>query len=415
MKTVQFVTSLSLITSVSIVSGYTSQSYLTRPSESNPNVSILEYDHKDDPLNHINSSISESRFLAQRIVGGDPATFGEFPWYAKGKGGFYCGSSLIRNDVLLTAAHCFKYFDRGALIGITNLTSSNQVDTIPMVSYHLHPNYIDATNENDIMLIKLERGPNVPVPLVAWNKDRTIPSNGEVVRTIGFGRVTASGSLSKVLRKVDINVIDYQTCANDYSNYSQHPIDEQMICAGILDVGGKDSCDGDSGGPLIRQSSGTNIIVGIVAWGEGCASEDYPGVYTRVSTYDQWIQETMCAITSFPCGSSTTNPPAGPKTTRPPTQPPTMAKAPTRPPTQLSRPTNAPTNKPGMVPPVQPKPRIQPKRTRCYKDGFAGWRMYTLRKYSKGKVKCLDSCTLRASTKIYLKHTWKFGTCAGRK
>ena len=56
-----------------------------------------------------------------------------------------------------------------------------------------------------------------------------------------------------------------------------------MICAGKA---GKDSCQGDSGGPMV-DSEGKQV--GIVSWGYGCADEGYPGVYTRVSHYYDWI------------------------------------------------------------------------------------------------------------------------------
>ena len=59
-----------------------------------------------------------------------------------------------------------------------------------------------------------------------------------------------------------------------------------MICAG-LEEGGKDSCQGDSGGPLV---SG-NVLAGIVSWGYGCAVAGYPGVYTEVAHFSNWINQ----------------------------------------------------------------------------------------------------------------------------
>lgn len=59
-----------------------------------------------------------------------------------------------------------------------------------------------------------------------------------------------------------------------------------MICA--YDVG-KDSCQGDSGGPLVDKSTG--IQVGVVSWGQGCAEQDYPGVYSDIASVRQWIKD----------------------------------------------------------------------------------------------------------------------------
>jgi len=63
-----------------------------------------------------------------------------------------------------------------------------------------------------------------------------------------------------------------------------------MFCAGEPQ-GGKDSCQGDSGGPVTYYDSTTNsfIEVGLVSWGNGCAEAGYPGVYSRISSYINWI------------------------------------------------------------------------------------------------------------------------------
>lgn len=61
----------------------------------------------------------------------------------------------------------------------------------------------------------------------------------------------------------------------------------RMFCAHELQ---KDSCSGDSGGPVRRLVDG--VLVGLVSFGPGneCASPTIPGVYTRISSVRQWIK-----------------------------------------------------------------------------------------------------------------------------
>ena len=59
-----------------------------------------------------------------------------------------------------------------------------------------------------------------------------------------------------------------------------------MFCAGILDVGGKDACQGDSGGPVTLNGQ----LVGATSWGYGCAQAKYPGLYTDVAMFRNWIE-----------------------------------------------------------------------------------------------------------------------------
>jgi len=65
-----------------------------------------------------------------------------------------------------------------------------------------------------------------------------------------------------------------------------------MICAGF-EAGGHDSCDRDSGGPMIMKTKDGDVLVGLVSWGDGCARPGKPGVYTKISAVRSWILETM--------------------------------------------------------------------------------------------------------------------------
>ena len=82
------------------------------------------------------------------------------------------------------------------------------------------------------------------------------------------------------MQKVSVPYVSEKTCKEAYGSSS---ITAGMICAGRK---GKDSCQGDSGGPMVCAEGHQ---VGVVSWGYGCAEEGYPGVYTRVSHYHDWI------------------------------------------------------------------------------------------------------------------------------
>ena len=62
---------------------------------------------------------------------------------------------------------------------------------------------------------------------------------------------------------------------------------QHMYCAGAVGI---DACQGDSGGPLyLRKADNQWIQVGVTSWGVGCAKAGYPGVWTEVSYFLNWI------------------------------------------------------------------------------------------------------------------------------
>lgn len=107
---------------------------------------------------------------------------------------------------------------------------------------------------------------------------------------MGFGRTQENGTSSEVLLKVTVPVVSDEICSQEYGGLDM----TYRFCAG---VGEKDSCNGDSGSPIINQNK---IQVGIVSDGEGCARSDYPGIYTRVSVFSDWIAASICQYSTQP-------------------------------------------------------------------------------------------------------------------
>lgn len=134
------------------------------------------------------------------------------------------------------------------------------------------------------MIVKLACSSRAPLQKLNFNA--TKPLNGEQVVTAGFGRTIPGGPISRRLLKVTVDVVSQVQCRRQYRRIG--PIyKNEHICAGVP-MGGKDSCQGDSGGPLFGSDKS---LVGIVSWGLGCAEKEFPGIYTRVSTYATFINE----------------------------------------------------------------------------------------------------------------------------
>jgi trypsin len=199
---------------------------------------------------------------------------------------------LIAKNVVLTAAHCQGGSYRVAL-GRHDL-DTNKGQVIGMKKEVPHPNYDRDNTDNDFMLVFLQGAAklNGDVSLVKLNKNVSIPRVGDGVTVMGWGDtdITSASRLSDVLMKVKVKVISNNECAgsSDGRDNYRGQITKNMLCA---KANLKDSCQGDSGGPLI---SSNGKQVGVVSWGIGCASRDFPGVYSKVSEAHKWIESTIC-------------------------------------------------------------------------------------------------------------------------
>lgn len=245
-------------------------------------------------------SVSQSiDSISTRIVGGTQVTAGAFPYFVH-LFNPTCGGSLIYPDIVLTAAHCTSFVGRIVYIGASTINGNGAGSlSRKVIASLVHPSFNATGNEeNDIRLLKLETPSSAQ--LIQLNTNALIPAQGSKVDVIGFGKTSeTSAVVSFNLNQVQVTVQDYDVCQSmENMNIIGDPMTQ--ICAGEL-AGGKDSCDGDSGGPLLI--AGTNIQVGIVSVGVGCARVNASAIYTKISAYDDFIQDGICELSSSPPAS----------------------------------------------------------------------------------------------------------------
>ncbi|XP_009206295.2 coagulation factor XI isoform X2 [Papio anubis] len=237
--------------------------------------------------------------IKPRIVGGTASVRGEWPWQVtlhttSPTHRHLCGGSIIGNQWILTAAHCFYGVESPKIlrvyIGILNQSEIKE-DTsfFGVQEIIIHDQYKMAESGYDIALLKLE----TTVNYTDSQRPICLPSKGDrnVIYTdcwvTGWGYRKLRDKIQNTLQKAKIPLVTNEECQRRYRG---HTITHKMICAGYRE-GGKDACKGDSGGPLSCKHNEVWHLVGITSWGEGCAQRERPGVYTNVVEYVDWILE----------------------------------------------------------------------------------------------------------------------------
>ncbi|CAK8680068.1 unnamed protein product [Clavelina lepadiformis] len=259
----------------------------------------------------------------QRIIGGNEARNGSWPWQAmlvySFSGSSFCGASIIDQRFILTAAHCVEFLsgpsDLKVFVGRHSYQNYGEGKLLSVVNIFPHPDYNQFNLQNDIALLELQEAisfaTNIRKVCYPPVNDSSIdPDAGTTCIITGWGNISPSGGSfipPETLYQARVPVVGSEKCRDLYS--SSHQVTESQICAGFVNEGGVDTCQGDSGGPLIcLVGENTWYQVGLTSFGIGCAQPGYPGVYTRLSYFSQWINEVVTSNGSYVNGVYTEEP-----------------------------------------------------------------------------------------------------------
>ncbi|ROK74140.1 Complement factor I [Anabarilius grahami] len=246
-----------------------------------------EYKQKDDATSHPRR---------KRIVGGEEALPTQIQWQVaiQDKSSIHCGGVYLGGCWVLTAAHCVRLKPKSYRIKISlwkRHRKQSTTDSLQVKNIIIHHEYNPQTYANDIALVQLEElslsdkcmqdNPAVRAVCVPWSTQQFQPNDTCTIS--GWGRDRA-GISSETLKWANVTII------GDCEKYYKDRFLPGMECAGDLE-GKVDSCQGDSGGPLVcKDASGVSYVWGIVSWDDKCGEPNYPGIYTKVAHYFDWIR-----------------------------------------------------------------------------------------------------------------------------
>ncbi|XP_045762379.1 phenoloxidase-activating enzyme-like isoform X2 [Maniola jurtina] len=295
--------------------------YVCCDSNINPSAEVISRDGACPPSalppNPASLCCGTESFSGNKVIGGTETAIDQYPWlalieYARPQ---LCGGSLISNKYVLTAAHCILNKANkprevvAVLLGEYNTTNSGRdcvavegggedctpgAIRVPVESAIPHPAYNTqkiVQFAHDIALLRLSQMVTFNDfirPICLPTSDITkAPPMGMRFFVAGWGAVSETRPSSDIKLYTSLPYVNHEQCQSAFNTLRGSLIWEQQICAGgEID---KDTCKGDSGGPLMYESDKIHEVVGVVSFGLLQCGIKKPSVYTKVYDYLTWI------------------------------------------------------------------------------------------------------------------------------
>ncbi|XP_041970057.1 trypsin epsilon-like [Aricia agestis] len=241
-----------------------------------------------------NPSVSRLYPIEKRVIGGIPTSLNQYPFTVQFINlGALCGGSILSKKTVLTAAHCFDLNqDKEEMIIVANARFVMDYRGIKyeVWDYIVHEGYLADDKEsysNDVAVILIQEDFefNDSVQTAQLCTTSVWMRRNETFYATGWGETEYGKSvLGNALSSASLSFVDTRDC----TEWNKLAVSADQFC--LYGDGERDTCRGDSGGPILWRG----LIVGITSYGRRCGTA--PGMYVNVGYFHRWIQNAVTSL-----------------------------------------------------------------------------------------------------------------------